>query len=120
MPYLAPEAAMPIISCAPRFADRKASPATQPGMERPADAQYEDEVDAQDEVVDPTQLDALVHVHLQGESGGVADSWRDYPVFPASTPRNSPKPVSKPAYRPAYGTFRSWATGSRIALAQRS
>lgn len=36
MPYLAPEAAMPITSCAPKLADKNASPATQAGMERPA------------------------------------------------------------------------------------
>ncbi len=35
MPYLAPEAAMPIISCAPRFAERNARPAIQAGIERP-------------------------------------------------------------------------------------
>ena len=35
MPYLAPDAAMPITSWAPRLADRKASPAIQVGMERP-------------------------------------------------------------------------------------
>ena len=36
MPYLAPEAAMPITSCAPRFAEIKARPHTHAGMERPA------------------------------------------------------------------------------------
>src|ERR1039458_6885117 len=36
MPYLAPEAAMPMTSCAPRLAERKASPVTQAGMERTA------------------------------------------------------------------------------------
>jgi hypothetical protein len=35
MPYFAPDAAMPITSCAPRFADRNARPATQAGIERP-------------------------------------------------------------------------------------
>jgi hypothetical protein len=35
MPYLAPEAAMPMTSWAPRLADRKASPATHAGIERP-------------------------------------------------------------------------------------
>jgi hypothetical protein len=35
MPYLAPEAPIPITSCAPRFAERNASPAIQVGMERP-------------------------------------------------------------------------------------
>ena len=35
MPYFAPEAAMPITSCAPRLAERKARPVTQAGMERP-------------------------------------------------------------------------------------
>src|SRR5262249_17025436 len=36
MPYLAPLAAMPIISWAPRFAERNARPAVQAGMWRPA------------------------------------------------------------------------------------
>src|SRR5215472_6083908 len=36
MPYLAPEAAMPITSCAPRLAEIKARPHTQAGMDRPA------------------------------------------------------------------------------------
>ena len=73
MPYLAPEAAMPITSCAPRLAERKASPAIQAGMERPerkksslllhvaaqgpADAEHEGEVDDQDRVVDRAELD---------------------------------------------------------------
>jgi hypothetical protein len=35
MPYLAPEAAMPITSCAPRFAERNARPAIHAGIERP-------------------------------------------------------------------------------------
>ena len=35
MPYLAPDAAMPMTSCAPRFAERKARPVTHAGMERP-------------------------------------------------------------------------------------
>ena len=35
MPYFAPEAPMPITSCAPRLADRKARPVTQGGSERP-------------------------------------------------------------------------------------
>ena len=35
MPYLAPEAAIPITSWAPRLAERKASPVTQAGMARP-------------------------------------------------------------------------------------
>ena len=35
MPYFAPEAAIPIISCAPRLAERNASPAIQAGSERP-------------------------------------------------------------------------------------
>ena len=35
MPYLAPEAAMPITSCAPRLAERNARPAIQAGIERP-------------------------------------------------------------------------------------
>ena len=72
MPYLAPEAAMPMTSCAPRFAEMKARPAIQAGMERPerkksslllhvpaqrqADAEHEDEVDDQDGVVDPAEL----------------------------------------------------------------
>src|SRR5215469_11936410 len=36
MPYLAPEAAIPITSCAPRLAEIKARPHTQAGMDRPA------------------------------------------------------------------------------------
>src|ERR1017187_9653826 len=36
MPYFAPEAPMPMTSCAPKLAERKANPATQAGMERPA------------------------------------------------------------------------------------
>src|SRR4051812_39691643 len=36
MPYFAPEAAMPMTSCAPRFAEIKASPQIQAGSERPA------------------------------------------------------------------------------------
>src|SRR5579885_2956356 len=36
MPYFAPEAAMPITSCAPRLAEMKARPHTQAGMARPA------------------------------------------------------------------------------------
>src|SRR6267143_1988778 len=36
MPYFAPEAAMPMTSCAPRFAEMKASPQTQAGIARPA------------------------------------------------------------------------------------
>ncbi|HEY0435311.1 MAG TPA: hypothetical protein VGC92_01635 [Phenylobacterium sp.] len=36
MPYLAPEAPMPITSCAPRFAEMKARPQTQAGIARPA------------------------------------------------------------------------------------
>lgn len=35
MPYFAPEAAIPITSCAPRLALRKASPAIHAGMLRP-------------------------------------------------------------------------------------
>ncbi|MBV6432694.1 MAG: hypothetical protein IANPNBLG_02836 [Bryobacteraceae bacterium] len=35
MPYFAPEAAIPITSCAPRLAERKASPVIQAGIERP-------------------------------------------------------------------------------------
>ncbi len=35
MPYLAPEAAMPITSCAPRLAERKAKPEIHAGMLRP-------------------------------------------------------------------------------------
>ena len=35
MPYLAPDAAIPITSCAPRFALRKASPEIHAGMFRP-------------------------------------------------------------------------------------
>ena len=36
MPYLAPEAPIPMTSCAPRLVEMKASPQTQAGMERPA------------------------------------------------------------------------------------
>ena len=36
MPYLAPEAPMPMTSWAPRLAEMKARPQTQAGMERPA------------------------------------------------------------------------------------
>ena len=35
MPYFAPEAPMPITSCAPRLAEMKASPAIHAGIERP-------------------------------------------------------------------------------------
>ena len=35
MPYFAPEAPIPITSCAPRFAEMKASPVTQAGIARP-------------------------------------------------------------------------------------
>ena len=35
MPYFAPEAAMPMTSCAPRLAERNARPATQAGINRP-------------------------------------------------------------------------------------
>ena len=35
MPYFAPEAAMPITSCAPRLAPMKPSAQTQAGSERP-------------------------------------------------------------------------------------
>ncbi len=35
MPYFAPKAPIPITSCAPRFAERNASPVTQAGSERP-------------------------------------------------------------------------------------
>ena len=35
MPYLAPEAPIPITSCAPRLAEMKASPAIHAGMDRP-------------------------------------------------------------------------------------
>src|SRR5216684_6159877 len=36
MPYLAPEAPMPMTSCAPRFAEINARPATHAGIARPA------------------------------------------------------------------------------------
>src|SRR4029077_19523989 len=36
MPYFAPEAPMPMTSCAPRFADMNASPQTHAGIARPA------------------------------------------------------------------------------------
>src|SRR5271170_5274339 len=36
MPYLAPEAPIPITSCAPRLAEMKANPQIQAGKERPA------------------------------------------------------------------------------------
>lgn len=36
MPYFAPDAPIPMTSCAPRLADMKASPHTQAGMARPA------------------------------------------------------------------------------------
>src|SRR5580700_3236196 len=36
MPYFAPEAAVPITSCAPRLADRNANPQIHAGMTRPA------------------------------------------------------------------------------------
>ncbi len=36
MPYFAPDAAMPMISCAPRFAEMKARPQTHAGIARPA------------------------------------------------------------------------------------
>src|SRR5260370_377035 len=36
MPYFAPDAAIPMTSCAPRLAEMKARPQTQAGMERPA------------------------------------------------------------------------------------
>ncbi len=68
MPYLAPEAHMPITSCAPRLAAMKARLVIQTGTEpagrqkiaaggdfalhQPADAQDECEVERQDEVVD--------------------------------------------------------------------
>ena len=35
MPYLAPDAAMPITSCAPRLAEMNASRAIHAGIERP-------------------------------------------------------------------------------------
>ncbi len=35
IPYFAPEAAIPITSCAPRLAERNARPVTQPGIDRP-------------------------------------------------------------------------------------
>jgi len=35
MPYLAPLAPIPITSCAPRLADRNASPVIHAGIERP-------------------------------------------------------------------------------------
>ncbi len=35
MPYLAPDAAIPMTSWAPRLADRNASPAIHAGIERP-------------------------------------------------------------------------------------
>ena len=43
MPYFAPLAAMPTSSSAPRFAEIKASPVTQVGIER-ADVRKSDEV----------------------------------------------------------------------------
>jgi hypothetical protein len=36
MPYFAPDAAMPMISCAPRFAEMNARPHTHAGIARPA------------------------------------------------------------------------------------
>jgi hypothetical protein len=36
MPYFAPDAAMPMISCAPRLAEMNASPQTHAGIARPA------------------------------------------------------------------------------------
>src|ERR1700679_619318 len=73
MPYLAPEAAMPMTSCAPRLAERKARPVTQAGMERkqevrallhppfehPADANHEHEIDDENQVIESAQLDML-------------------------------------------------------------
>jgi len=72
MPYFAPEAAIPITSCAPRFADKKASPATQAGIERPAvrklgarphetlqhEADSEDKAEVNDhhEIIDPLKF----------------------------------------------------------------
>ena len=35
IPYFAPDAAMPMTSCAPRLADRNASPVTHAGIDRP-------------------------------------------------------------------------------------
>ena len=43
MPYLAPLAAMPTSSSAPRFAEMNASPVTQVGIERP-DVRKSDEL----------------------------------------------------------------------------
>ena len=43
MPYLAPLAAMPTSSSAPRLAEMNASPVTQAGMERP-DVRKSDEL----------------------------------------------------------------------------
>ena len=36
MPYFAPDAAIPMISCAPRLAEMNASPQTHAGIARPA------------------------------------------------------------------------------------
>src|SRR3954469_18744213 len=95
MPYLAPEAAIPMTSWAPRLAERKASPAIQAGVagekdrpgnpggegtareeeifaapdrpaEEPADPEHEPEVDDQNGVIDGAELN-LGHGRLYGD-----------------------------------------------------
>ena len=85
MPYCAPLADMPMISTAPRLAEMNARPVTHAGSERPdrkksrlveterradeADAEHEDEVDRDQQVVDPAEVEAQ-HVLCSQCRGG--------------------------------------------------
>ena len=80
MPYFAPDAPIPITSCAPRFAEMNASPVTHGGqrpageeevgarahhaLERQADAEHDGEVDGHDRVVDRREVSDRISFHV--------------------------------------------------------
>ena len=85
IPYLAPDAAMPITSCAPRLAERKARPATQAGIRRPdkkevvarahvaleheADSENECEVDDQDRAINQFEANWIHRMSIVSSAG---------------------------------------------------
>ena len=105
IPYLAPDAPMPITSWAPRLAEMNASPVIQAGIDRPerkksvlrlheplqghADAQHEQRVDDENRIVDRAERTISIDAPL--ENGRAKDN-RDYRCWRGSCKSQWPAP----------------------------
>ena len=105
MPYLAPEAPIPITSCAPRLAEMNASPVIHGGSERPerkksvlvrvsraqrpADAEHGGEVDGHDDVVDRREVRERVAFHREARGRECVGALRDAGASGAVVPESA-------------------------------